>query len=268
MLNECTHITDAQSASPIVITLCSGKGGVGKSVLTANISTQLSKYAKVLIWDTNIQFPNAHLLFGVEPLVRLNEVYEQKVSVNTAIYQIDNNLYILSGSPADINHSAFVDNYVLHTFEDIINSCDFDFIIIDTPAGYSDDILQCCSISDKILLTVTDEPTSMLDAYGLIKIMMKRIDLTKIELLVNNVIDTEDAEEITHKFNLVTNKFLHLSVPTLGFVPYDRAVRQSILMQEILINTEPNSEVGKAIQDISSHIFDTCTNLLIPKENK
>lgn len=268
MDNINTNISEVQSASPIVISLCSGKGGVGKSVLTANISTQLAKYSKVLIWDTNIQFPNVHLLFGVEPTVRLNEVYENKVSVNTAIYGISDNLFILSGSPADINHSAFIDNYVLHTFEEIINTCDFDFIIIDTPAGYSDDILQCCSISDKVFLTVTDEPTSMLDAYGLIKIMMKRIDLNKIELLVNNVIDIEDAEEISHKFNLVTNKFLHLSIPTIGFVPYNRAVRQSILMQEIFINSSPDSDVGKAIQEIAYHVFDSCTNFSFnPKEN-
>lgn len=242
--------------SPTVISICSGKGGVGKSVLSANIAYQLSKSGcKVLVWDTNLQFPNQHLLFAVEPPVRLNEVMSSKINVSSAIYQIDKDLFILAGSPADYDFSE--NNIsIIKVFEDIINNLEFDYIILDTPAGYSDDILQASMISDMILTVVTDEPTSLLDAYGLIKILLNKIDSKKINLLVNNVIDIEDADEISYKLNLAMEKFLKLIMNSIGFVPYDRIVRQSILQQELFIKAEPESEVSKSIDKISKKIME------------
>lgn len=249
-----------ESSSPYVVTFCSGKGGVGKSVLAVNLGVLLSQKAKVLIWDTNIQFPNIHLMMGVEPPTRLNQVYSLQVNVEHAIFSISNNLSILAGSPAELEGYKFADNKVYLTFEQLLNISDFDYIIIDTAAGYSEDILQCCSISDLILLTMTDEPTSMLDAYGLLKIMKKRIDIKKMKLVINNVIDSEDAKEVIEKFNLVTEKFLEINVSDLGFIPYERAVRQSILMQEVLIKANPDGEASKAIELLANRVLNLHIN--------
>lgn len=254
--------TVVDEKSPFVLTFCSGKGGVGKSVLAVNFGILLSKFAKVLIWDTNIQFPNVHLMLGVEPPVRLNDVYANKIDATQAIFSINDNLSILSGSPALIDGNKFIDNKVYIAVEQILSKTNYDYIIIDSPAGYSEDIFQCCNISDMVMLTMTDEPTSMLDAYGLVKILKTKIDLRKMKLLVNNVIDDEDAEEVVEKFNLVTDKFLNMHIPSMGFVPYDRAVRQSILMQEALVSTKPNSEATQAIEEISDKISEYYNLLL------
>lgn len=257
--NEINNISTMEindSTSPFVISFCSGKGGVGKSVLAVNLGISLAKYGRVLIWDTNIHFPNVHLMIGAEPPVRLNEVYTQQIDASQAVCDIDENISILAGSPAEPEENRFIENKVFITFEQLLNYAQFDFIIIDAPAGYSEDILQCCSISDIILLTMTDEPTSMLDAYGLLKIMKRKIDFRKMHLLINNVIDNEDAEEVIEKFNMVTNKFLNLQMPEIGFIPYDRSVRQSILMQEVLVKTKPDGESSKAIERLANRIFE------------
>lgn len=254
MQAETKNIGNEINLSPIVITVCSGKGGVGKSVLVANIATTLAKNAKVLIWDTNIQFPNMHLIVGVEPPVRLNEVYNGRVQASVAVFHVTENLCILSASSACTNSDMPEEAQVIRVFEELINTTDFDYIILDTAAGISEDNMQCCMISDIILLTVTDEPTAMIDAYGLVKILRNKIDTKKINLLVNNVIDEEDANEIVTKFNLVTRKFLDIEVKNLGYVPYERAIRQSIIKQEIFIDTMAESEAGRAIVEIANSI--------------
>lgn len=243
--------------SPFVMTICSGKGGVGKSILTANIANiAAKKKLKVLIWDANMNFPNQHLLFGVEPPVRMAEVYSQRISIDSAFFSINPNLSLL----ADISGSGELDRYpgniILKIYEDLINISNFDLILIDSAAGIGEQVLQCSAISDLVSIVVTDEPTSLLDGYGLVKLLTKSIDRTKLNLIINNVIDFEDAEDISSKMNLATEKFLKLKLDTLGYVPYDRLVRYSIIHQELFTDSEMNSEVSKAIVDITDNLID------------
>jgi flagellar biosynthesis protein FlhG len=103
---------------------------------------------------------------------------------------------------------------------------------------------------------VTDEPTSLLDGYGLTKILIQYIDKNKLFLLVNNVIDYEDANDVTYKLNLASDKFLGVNLNYLGFVPYERLVRQSIVQQELFVNTIPESEVSNAIAKLSQKLIE------------
>ena len=251
------RISGKEIKTPFVLTICSGKGGVGKSVLTTNLAHALAqKNYKVLVWDADTQFPNQHLLMGVEPPVRLNDVYLGNVLPETAMFRIKDNLRLLAGLPASGGHEQYDEMILIDTFKNIISETDLDVILIDTPAGDSDEVLQCCSFSDMINVVITDEPTSLLDAYGLIKILMQFIDLDKLSLLVNNVIDWEDADEISGKLNLATKNFLDLEFNVVGFVPYDRSVRQSILYQEPFYNSFPESETTKAVNKITEKLID------------
>jgi flagellar biosynthesis protein FlhG len=246
---------DLKTKIPFVVTICSGKGGVGKSVLTSNIAYSLAQLGfKVLIWDANTNFPNQHLIIGVEPPVRLSEVYLGKVSLEQAIYSINENLDLLADTPAAGNRTFSETSNLISVYENILSDTNYDFVLIDTPAGGSDEVLQCCNFADLVSIVVTDEPTSLLDAYGLIKLLLPIIDKDYINLLVNDVIDYEDADEITHKLNLATRKFLGVEFNVLGFVSYDRMVRQSILKQQLFTISEPNSEVSKSVEKIAKNI--------------
>ncbi len=247
-------VIDSTNA-PYFITICSGKGGVGKSVLAANLAYALSGMGnRVLIWDADMHFPNQHLLNGVEPPVRLKDVYYERCSLNSAKFRLSDNLYLLADMPATGYDEDFNPSSYLNVYEQIVNSGDIDIVIIDTPAGDSFEVLQCCSFSDLIKVVITDEPTSLLDAYGLIKVLMQYIELEKIKILVNNVIDSEDAEDFSSKLNAATRNFLKVTFNVFGFVPYDRAVRQSILQQEPFAKCFPESEASAAIFDIAEKL--------------
>lgn len=250
-------INENPGKKPFVLTVCSGKGGVGKSVLAANLAQKLSEQSlKVLIWDADMQFPNQHILLGVEPPVRLVDVYLGNINVKTALFGIDKNLYILADMPATGKSEKFHDPVILNTYNELLRDTDFDVLIIDTPAGNSYEILQCSNIADLVSIVITDEPTSLLDAYGLIKILLQYIELDKMTLLVNNVIDWEDADDISTKLNLATQNFLKVQFNVLGFVPYDRAVRQSILQQEPFTLSTPEAEVSKAVHKLAKNLYE------------
>ncbi len=249
-------LMELKDHSPYLVTICSGKGGVGKSVLSANLSHKFAeKGLKTLIWDADSQFPNQHLLFGVEPPVRLSQVYSNKVPVKTAIYNIRRNLDLLADMPASGLAEEYSKNSVLNVYNDLLLDTNYDIIIVDAPAGATEQVLNCCNISNHIAVVITDEPTSLLDGYGLIKILLNFLDKEKISLLVNNVIDVEDADEISEKLNKATHKFLKVEFEKIGFVPYDRVVRQSIIRQSLFVNNECPLELMNAIEIITENII-------------
>lgn len=252
---ELSMSSEANIKSPFVVTITSGKGGVGKSVLTANLANSLANLGlSVLIWDANMMFPNQHILIGVEPPIRLDDVYNGNVSVKKAAYKIKENLFLLADKPA----SGFVNNYnqpvIVSLFQELLYETDFDIILIDTPAGAPEEVMHCAAISDLVNIVITDEPTSLLDAYGLIKILLEYIGKDKINLLLNNVIDLDDADEIAFKLNLAAENFLGFKLEVAGFVPYDRVVRQSILRQELFTETHPQAEASEFVMSLAERM--------------
>lgn len=243
--------------NPFVVTICSGKGGVGKSFITSNIAALAAKEGlKTLVWDADSNFPNQHILFGVEPQIRLNEVYSGNIDLNKAIYKYNSGLDLLAGRPASGNINYQSSESILELYKNLLVETDYDLILIDTPAFSSEDVLQCCNIADRISIIVNDEPTSLLDAYGLLKILLAYIGKEYINLIVNNVIDFEDADEISTKLNLATEKFLKTKLEVVGFIPYDRNVKRSILAQNLFINEFENSEATEYLIKLKNDLLE------------
>lgn len=231
---------------PFVIAVCSGKGGVGKSILSANLALGMAAQGlRIVVWDADITFPNQHILFGVEPSLRSHDVYQGMVAVSSALFPVANNVRLLAGKTG-IGPVA-VEPKELQRIQTELSQEQADILLLDTAAGSADDVLQCCLFADLTIVVVTDEPPSIVDAYGLIKILQTHAPMLPLALVVNNTIDAEDAEEVVRKMNVATERFLKRKIGSLGFIPYDRSVRASIVAQHPLVQAQPSSEAAKAI---------------------
>lgn len=238
------------------ITVCSGKGGVGKSFVAANLAYLLSEKGNVLLWDSNLNFPNLHLILGVDPPIRLNDYINSKIKFKEAIYNVSNNFDLIIDSPlsdrSDDNHGTkFYDIY-----QEIVETDNYDFVIIDSMPGAGELVLESCILSDLSLVLITDEPTSIVDSYGLLKLILPFVNQTNIGLLVNNVIDEEDYKEIIEKIDITTSKFLKSNFKSFGFIPYDREVRKSIQIQELITISKNSPQILENLHDICGKVLD------------
>jgi flagellar biosynthesis protein FlhG len=249
-----------QKEEPFVLAVCSGKAGVGKSVLVANLGCMLSENGlKVLVWDSDEYLPNLHLLFGVEPPVRIPDIIDKEIPITKAICGISENLFILSGRSEQNSEDGDSPDSVMAIYEQLLIHTDFDLILIDTPAGASETVLKCCNIADTTALVVTDEPASLVDAYVLVKLLLPYIQSDYIKVIVNNCIDQEDADDIIEKINLATGKFLGSIFDPIATIPYDRLVRQSILQQKPFMleseNIEPESDIKEQMMSFRDNLL-------------
>ena len=234
------------------VTMFAGKGGVGKSFIAANLGYALSlQNQRVAIWDADSVFPNQHLIFGVEPPNRLNDVYSGKISLDFCASEVFPNLDLYADRPSLGKVDKYAPAELAKIHAKLSKSGKYDFIIIDSAAGVSKSLVYASHFANINAVIVTDEPTSILDAYGLIKILIRIVGKEKFKLIVNNIIDLDDVNEIWNKIKLATNKFLGFKIDLLGYSIYDRAVKMSIVRQELYIQTNPETETAENIKQIA-----------------
>lgn len=243
----------------IAITVTSGKGGVGKSVIALNLATAFAEQGmRTLVWDLDVNYPNLHILFGVEPDFRLSDVYANKCDVEDALFELSPNLFLLADSPALGTVRSVEVSQVGQLFHYLKK--DFDVVVFDTSSG-AGELALCSSLwSTLTLLLVTDEPTSLLDSYGLMKLMMAYTSPDHIRLLVNNSHADEDAVGMHEKFNLVTKKFLRCEIPLAGKVAHDSLMHSSVLQQESVIKSHPDSELARNLRAIAQRLLGEITD--------
>ena len=250
------------------ITICSGKGGVGKSFVAANLANLLSEKGNTLLWDSNLNFPNLHLILGVDPPLRLNDYINSNIKLKDTIYNVKPSFDLIIDSPLSDREDKEHSEKFYEIYQEIASLNTYDFVIIDTMPGAGEIVLESCILSDLSIVLITDEPTTIVDSYGLLKLILPFVDSEKISLLVNNVIDEEDYDEISMKINLTTNKFLGVNFNTLGFIPYDREVRISIQKQDLITNSYKNLPVSKNLHDICYRIEEYLKSKNLIKENR
>jgi len=238
----------------IFINFCSGKSGVGKSVLSSNFAYLLSEQGnKVLLLDGDCLQSMQNFIFGIKPKYGIKELLDQKIDLKNATHQINENLSILTyNSLTSIN--IVYHNKVEYLIELIRNSNLYDFVIIDTASELNEDLINSIKLSDIVMLIINEDPISLIDSYALLKVIKLYQKPQNIKLLINNIIDEEDANSLEHKLNSVNSKFLNLKIKKIGYIPYDRQLRTSILNQNIYVKSNNHSELAVALKKIALKI--------------
>lgn len=255
------NIVKAQNDTPErcarVITVTSGKGGVGKSSVAINLAMQFRKQGKsVIIFDADFGLANIEVMFGAIPKYNLADMIFRGKGFKDIIVEGPQGIGFISGG-SGINGLGNMNReqvqYLVYKLKELETMADI--IIIDTGAGISDSVLEFVASSGEVLLVTTPEPTSITDAYALLKSLNARASFDKenttIKVITNRVSNYEEGKNLYNKLEVVVSKFLSISLKFLGIIPMDMNMSKAVMQQKPISDAYPNSSGAKAIENIA-----------------
>ena len=245
-----------------VITVTSGKGGVGKSNTAINLAIQFRKMGqKVIILDADFGLANIEIMFGAVPKHNLCDLIYQGKSIRDIVTWGPMEVGFISGG-SGITGMSNLDRDNLGTIIDNLAELDemAETIIVDTGAGISDSVLEFLVASGEILLVATPEPTSITDSYSLLKALNRhprflRED-SKIKVIANKVSSDTEGETMYNKLNTVANRYLKLPVSYLGAIPQDSRLEEAVMQQKPVSMQSPNSKSARAYEKMAYALMD------------
>lgn len=223
-----------------VITITSGKGGVGKSTVAVNMAVWLRKMGKrVLIFDADLGLANVEVMFGAVPQYNLSDLIYQGKNIKEIISQGPMEIGFISGGSGIAGLSNLTKDqivYLVHSLAELNEMADV--IIIDTGAGISDSVLEFVLASPEIMLISTPEPSSLTDSYSLLKALYRNPtfskDKARINIVANKVNTIEEGDAVFTKLNSVVSQFLNGNLNFLGMIPQDQELENAIRSQKIV----------------------------------
>jgi flagellar biosynthesis protein FlhG len=240
------------------LVITSGKGGVGKSTLAANLAVALGQAgARVLLVDADFSQANLDLLLGVHPRWDLQHVLSGEKSLEEIVVSGPPGVRLVPAA-SGVPELADLDDYRLEVLWRGMSQLehDADVVLIDTASGVSRPVTWLCHAAREVLVVTTPEMPAFSDAYGLIKLLQQQGLTRPPHLVVNHADGPEEAEETAQRIRLVARRFLQLELDPWGSVPYDPAVPRAVRQQEPVLTAFPQSPAAHAIRALARHLWD------------
>jgi flagellar biosynthesis protein FlhG len=235
-----------------IITITSGKGGVGKSNFTLNFALTLqAKGYKVLVFDADIGLGNIDVLMGVSPKYNLYHLLKKEKTIWDIVQKGYNDLEFIAGG-SGFQDLIRLSEEELDYFADQVGQLNgyADFLIFDTGAGLSKETLKFILAAQETIVVTTPEPTSITDAYAIIKMVHSMEYDVKFRLVVNRVTDAQEGRQTADKISLVAKRFLQLDIPALGYVSDDSSVSRAVKKQVPFTIAFPHSAASQGIREL------------------
>lgn len=270
-MSETTNTPTAQLEEKVplkplgkVIAITSGKGGVGKTFVSANLAAALAKRGlRVLVLDADLGLANLDVVLNLYPKITLHDVFTGKAKLEEAIIRAPGGFSVLLAGSGMVEYSRLtteVRNDFLHIMSGLVPH--YDAIILDTGAGISDVVLFAVSLASEVLVVATPEPTSLTDAYATIKVLVGQQKRQTIRMVINQAARLGDGRAITTQLQQVLDRFVSVEpghpvkLVHLGDIPVDPAVRQAIMRRQLLMSTTPGSAAALAISQLAGKVED------------
>jgi flagellar biosynthesis protein FlhG len=255
----------AHAQPPVrVITVSSGKGGVGKSNVVVNLAYAFDRIGKrVLILDADLGLANIDVLLGLTPKENITHVLQGKRHLQEVLVNGPGNIRIMPASSGVQELTRLTDDQKL-LFLEILDELEseIDILLVDTGAGISDTVLYFNVAAQERVVVVTSEPTSLTDAYALIKVLFTRHGERYFKILVNSVPDEKIGKSVFAKISKVADHFLDgISLDFLGIIPHDAHIPKSVIQQRPLLELFPAAPSAKAFYAIAEKIRKSPINL-------
>lgn len=243
-----------------VLTITSGKGGVGKSNTAVNLAVQLSRLGKrVIIFDADIGLANVEVMFGAIPKYNLSDVLYKGMSMRDVITKGPMDIGFVSGGSGVVGLNNLTREQILTVVQKLSELDSLaDVILIDTGAGISDSVMEFVIASPEVLLITTPEPSSLTDSYSLIKTLYRNLDFnykdTVINVIANRVNSAADGQAVFDKISSVVSQFLNWNINYLGLIPQDTNVEKAVRQQQVVSLYDPQSPSAQAFEKIAESL--------------
>ncbi len=240
-----------------VITISSGKGGVGKTNLSINLALAYKKLGKkVIVLDADLGLANVNVVLGIIPKYNLYHLIKKQKKMKDIILDTNYGIQIVAGASGFSKIANLNEEERENFIQELLELSAADVIIIDTSAGVSSNVLDFIAAADEAIIITTPEPTAITDAYGIIKIIATEIDNFNLglKLIVNRVKSVTEAKNIAERVINIAGQFLNLNVDYLGFVYEDPLVQSSVIKQKPFFIVDPGGKASICVQHIVSRL--------------
>lgn len=244
-----------------VLTVTSGKGGVGKSNTAINLAIQFRRQGqRVIILDADFGLANIEIMFGTVPKHNLCDLIYQGKSIREIITWGPMDVGFVSGGSGIVGMSNLSRDYLTYIIKNLTElDAIADIIIVDTGAGIADAVLEFLVASGEILLITTPEPTSITDSYSLLKALNRHPrfspENTLVKMIANKVEEEEEGEIVFNKLNAVVSRYLHMSFSYLGAIPQDSQLARAVMQQIPVSQQNPNAKSSIAYEAVAAKLM-------------
>ena len=254
-----------------VITVTSGKGGVGKSNVSINLAVQLRKLGqRVIIFDADFGLANIEVMFGAIPRHNLGDLIYQGKNIREIITEGPMDIGFISGGSGIAGLTNLGRDYINYLIQNLAElDMLADVIIIDTGAGISDAVIEFLVASGEVLLVTTPEPTSITDSYSLLKALNRHVrfnrEMTAIKVIANKVRSPEEGQQLYNKLNAVVSRYLKIPIRYLGHVPEDPQLVKAVMQQTPISIDSPNAKSSRAFENLAYILTNNANDVTFKK---
>lgn len=244
-------------SKPFIVSITSGKGGVGKTFVTTNLATTLARQGKkVLVADCDLGLANMDIMLGINPTLTLKDVVFGNSHLRDVIIPTKGGFDLIPAS-SGIREMAQLLFEKIQVIKDMLLEIEeYDLILLDTGAGISEVVLQFNLLASQNIVVINRELTSLTDAYAMVKVMYQVFGRQSFSIIANNITDEKEGLSIFKNIDTISRRFLGFTLNYLGHVLQDDAVPKSILRQEIAIMSFPRSRIAANFSQIGRAVLD------------
>lgn len=244
------------------LAITSGKGGVGKTFVSANLATALARRGlRVLVIDADLGLANLDVVLNLQPKLTLHDVFTGRTTLDTAILDAPGGFQVLLAGSGMVEYSRLspeVREKMLSLLQTVTPR--YDAVLLDTGAGISDVVLYSISLADHVLVVATSEPTSLADAYATMKVLAMQQQRQQMRLIVNQSRRPGEGRQVYQQLCAVLDRFVQLpdgsniDLQFLGEIPSDPIVREAVQRRQLLLQNYPGCPAGIAINTIGGRV--------------